>query len=141
MAKLYLFVSQLMFADLEISCIALALPFLAFFTLQNAADSHEGLSAANDVERVLFDGDPDGFAFVLGGDDFVLEAVEPDVGVEHHALLQVLAYEDATFGVVRGVASVDADAAEHGDAKEDGQPLLHLRRERDDYGVAAFGDG
>ena len=130
-----------MSADLEISCIALALPFLAFFTLQIAADSHEGLSAANDVERVLFDGDPDGFALGFGGDDFVLEAVEPDVGVEHHALLQILAYKDATFGVVAGVASVDADAAEHGDAKEDGQPLLHLRRERDDYGVAPFGDG
>ena len=90
---------------------------------------------------MLFDGDPDGFAFVLGGDDFVLEALKPDVGVEYHALLQVLTHEDAAFGVVRGVARVDADAAEHGDAKEDGQPFLHFRRERDDYGVAAFGNG
>ena len=48
------------------------------------------------------------------------EALKPDVGVEHHALLQVLAYKDATFGVVAGVASMDADAAEHGDTKEDG---------------------
>ena len=47
-------------------------------------------------------------------------ALKPDVGVEYHALLQVLAYKDATFGVVAGVSSVDADAAEHGDTKEDG---------------------
>ena len=99
------------------------------------------MQTESDKRFVLLDGDPDGFAFVFGGDDFVLEAVEPDVGVEHHALLQVLTHEDAAFGVVAGVASVDADAAEHGDAKEDGQPLLHLRRERDDYGVAPFGDG
>ena len=72
------------------------------------------------LREALLDGDPDGLAFVFGGDDFVFEAVEPDVGVEHHALLQVLAYKDATFGVVAGVACVDADAAEHGDTKEDG---------------------
>lgn len=72
------------------------------------------------LREALLDGDPDGLAFVFGGDDFVFEAVEPDVGVEHHALPQVLAYKDATFGVVAGVASVDADAAEHGDTKEDG---------------------
>ena len=99
------------------------------------------MQTESDKRFVLLDGDPNGFAFVFGFYDFVLEALKPNVGVEHHALLQVLAYEDATFGVVAGVASVDADAAEHGDAKEDGQPLLHLRRERDDYGVAAFGDG
>ena len=99
------------------------------------------MQTESDKRFVLLDGDPDGFAFVLGGDDFVLEALKPDVGVEYHALLQVLAYKDATFGVVAGVASVDADAAEHGDAKEDGQPFLHFRRERDDYGVAAFGNG
>ena len=69
---------------------------------------------------LLLDGNPDGLAFVFGGDDFVLEALEPDVGVEHHAFLQVLAHEDTAFGVVAGVASVDADAAEHGDTKEDG---------------------
>ena len=90
---------------------------------------------------MLFDGDPDGFALGFGGDDFVLEALKPDVGVEHHALLQVLAYKDATFGVVAGVASMDADAAEHGDTKEDGEPLLHLRTPRNHYGVAPFGDG
>ena len=72
------------------------------------------------LREALLDGDPNGFAFIFGFYDFVLEALEPDVGVEHHALLQVLAYEDATFGVVAGVASVDADAAEHGDTKEDG---------------------
>ena len=99
------------------------------------------MQTESDKRFVLLDGDPDGFATVFGLYDFLLEAVEPDVGVEHHALLQVLTHEDAAFGVVAGVASVDADAAEHGDAKEDGQPLLHLRRERDDYGIAAFGDG
>ena len=78
------------------------------------------MQTERDKRFVLLDGDPDGFAFVFGGDDFVLEALEPDVGVEHHALLQVLTHEDAAFGVVAGVASVDADAAEHGDTKEDG---------------------
>ena len=72
------------------------------------------------VKNYLPNGDPHGFAFIFGFYDFVLEALEPDVGVEHHALLQVLTHEDAAFGVVRGVASMDADAAEHGDTKEDG---------------------
>ena len=78
------------------------------------------MQTESDKRFVLLDGDPDGFAFVFGFYDFVFEALKPEVGVEHHALLQVLAYEDATFGVVAGVSSVDADAAEHGDAKEDG---------------------
>ncbi len=78
------------------------------------------MQTESDKRFVLLDGDPDGFAFVFGGDDFVLEALKPDVGVEHHALLQVLTYEDAAFGVVAGVAGVNADAAEHGDTKEDG---------------------
>ena len=72
------------------------------------------------AQRNLLDGQPDGFSPTLRLDDFLFQAMEPDVGVEHHALLQVLAYKDATLGVVAGVASVDADAAEHGDTKEDG---------------------
>ena len=39
---------------------------------KNAADSHEGLSAANDEGEGLLDGNPYGFAFVLGFDDFLL---------------------------------------------------------------------
>jgi len=51
------------------------------------------------IEKGLFDGDPDGFTLVLGFDDFLFEAVEPDAAVEHLAYFAVLAYEDAAFGV------------------------------------------
>ena len=74
------------------------------------------------------DGTPDGFDSGLGGAEFVLEALEPDVGVEHHALLQVLTHEDAAFGVVRGVASMDADAAEVRNTEQYGQPCLEFWR-------------
>jgi len=33
----------------------------------------------------LSDGDPDGLAFVLGFDDLLLQALNPDAGVEHFA--------------------------------------------------------
>ena len=51
------------------------------------------------LKRGLTDGDPDSFAFVLGFDDFLLEAVNPDAAVEHFADLAVLTYEDAAFGI------------------------------------------
>ena len=77
--------------------------------------------------RELLNGDPDGFTFVLGLDDFLFQAVNPDAAVEDFADFAVLANEDATFGVVRGVARMDADAAEHRDSEEDGKPSLELR--------------
>ena len=91
--------------------------------------------------RRLFDGDPDGFTFVLGLDDFLFEAVEPDAAVEDFADFAVFTYEDAAFGVFRAVACVDADAFEFRNTEKDGKPLLELWREGDDYGVAAFWDG
>ena len=45
------------------------------------------------------DGDPDGLTPTLGLDDLLLQAMNPDAGVEHLADLSVLADEDATFGV------------------------------------------
>ena len=36
---------------------------------------------------------------------------------------------------------MDADALELRYAEQDGKPLLHLRTPRDDYSIAAFGDG
>ena len=72
----------------------------------------------------LHDGDPDSLAFIFGLDDFLLEAVEPDAAVNDLTHELVLAYEDATFGVLGGVASVDADAlplaVELGATKENG---------------------
>ena len=74
--------------------------------------------------RELLNGDPDGLTFVLGFDDLLLQAVEPDAAVEHFADLTVLAYEDAAFGVFGGVAGMDADAlplaVELGATKENG---------------------
>lgn len=91
--------------------------------------------------RELLNGDPDGLTFVLGFDDLLLQAVEPDAAVEHFADFTVLANEDTAFGVFRAVACVDADAFEFRNTEKDGKPLLELWREGDDYGVATFGDG
>ena len=90
---------------------------------EKAADSHDGLSAA-DVKRNNYltasssvttrqcsskfviaiavpslDGDPDGFTLVFGFDDFLFEAVNPDAAVEDFADFAVLSYQDAAFGV------------------------------------------
>ena len=57
------------------------------------------LAVAGQGFDLLFDGDPDGLAFVFGGDDFLLQAVNPDAAVEDFADFAVLAYKDAAFGV------------------------------------------
>jgi len=93
------------------------------------------------TELLLLDCYPDALAFVLGLDDFLFQAVEPDARVEHLAHFPVLAYEDAALGILGGVARVDADALELRHTEQDWQPLLHLRRVRDDHCIAAFGDG
>ena len=49
--------------------------------------------------RALTDGDPDGFTPPLSLNDLLLQAVNPDAGVEDFADFTVLAYEDAAFGV------------------------------------------
>ena len=81
--------------------------------------------------RELLNGDPDGLTFVLGFDDLLLQAVEPDAAVEDFADFTVLAYEDAAFGVCGGVAGMDADAlplaVELRATEQDGKPLLELR--------------
>ena len=59
---------------------------------------HSMLSVSPDL-RDLLNGDPDGLTFVLGLDDFLFQAVEPDAAVEDFADFAVLAYEDAAFGV------------------------------------------
>ena len=93
----------------------------------------------------LLDGDSHSLAPVLGLHDFLLQLVEPLTRVEHFADLSVLAYEDAAFGVLGGVAGMDADAlplaVEIGATEQDGEPLLELWRVGDDHGIAAFGDG
>ena len=93
------------------------------------------------AQRILLDGDPHGFTFVLGLDDFLFQTVDPDARVEDFADFAVLAYEDAAFGVFRAVARMDADAFKLRYAEEDGKPSLELRRVRDDYCVTAFRDG
>ena len=50
-------------------------------------------------EEGLLDGQPDGFSPILGLDDLLFEAMNPDAAVEDFADFAVLAYEDATFGV------------------------------------------
>ena len=75
------------------------------------------------------DGDPDRLTSVFGLHDFLLQAMNPDAGVEHFADLTVLAHEDAALGVFGGVARMDADALELRHAEQDGKPLLELGRE------------
>ena len=98
------------------------------------------LSVSPDL-RDLLNGDPDGLTFVLGLDDFLFQAVEPDAAVDQLTYELVLADEDATLGICGGVAGMDADALELRYAEQDGKPLLHLRTPRNDYCIAAFGDG
>ena len=56
------------------------------------------LSVSPDL-RDLLNGDPDGLASVFGFDDLLLQALNPDTGVEDFAHFAVLANEDAAFGV------------------------------------------
>ena len=55
------------------------------------------MSALNEGD--LLNGQPDGFTFFFGLDDFLFQAVEPDATVEDFAHFAVLANEDAAFGV------------------------------------------
>ena len=59
---------------------------------------HSMLSVSPDL-RDLLNGDPDGFTFVFGFDDFLFKAMNPNAAVEDFADFAVLAYEDAAFGV------------------------------------------
>ena len=97
------------------------------------------------LSRVLLNREPDGFATCFGFGDAALEAVEPEVRVEHLTLDAVVAYEDAALRVLHRVACVDADAlpflVEFGTAKQEREPLLELRRVGDDDGVTALGNG
>ena len=88
-----------------------------------------------------FDGQPNSLTSVLGLDDFLFQAVEPDATVNQLTNELILAYEDAALGVLGCVTSMDADALKLRNAEQDGKPLLELRRVRDDYCVTAFGDG
>jgi len=93
----------------------------------------------------LLNGNPHALATFLGLDDFLLQAVQPDVRVEHLAHFAVLAHEDAPFGVFRAAAFVYADAlpfaVEIGPAKQNGQPLFELRTPGNHHRIAPFGDG
>ena len=50
--------------------------------------------------------------------DGLHEPVRPDIWVEHHARFEILPHEDATFGIVRRVARMDANAREQGHVNE-----------------------
>ena len=68
----------------------------------------------------LSDRQPDALASVFGLDDLLFQPVQPDTRVNHLPHELVLAYEDAAFGVVRGVARMDADAFELRYTEQDG---------------------
>ena len=70
--------------------------------------------------KYLADGNPNGLTFVLGLDDFLLQAVNPDATIKHFAHFAVLAYEDAAFGVFWAVARMDADALELWNTEKNG---------------------
>jgi hypothetical protein len=76
----------------------------------------------------LLDGDPHGLTTVFSFYDFLLQAMEPDARIYDLTYEFVFANEDAAFGVVAGVASVDADAAEVRNTEQYGQPCLEFWR-------------
>ena len=73
--------------------------------------------------------------------DDLHQTVEGAAAVGDFADLSVSAYEDAAFGVLGGVAAVDADATVVGHADEQWQPALEPWAHRHHYRVTAFGDG
>ena len=70
-----------------------------------------------------FDGQPNGFTFVLGLDDFLFQAVEPDAAVNQLTNELILAYEDAALGVLGCVTGMDADALKLRNTEQDGKLL------------------
>ena len=60
----------------------------------------------------LDDGNPDGFTLSPRFADALLQAMQPDAGVHHHALELVLPHKDAALRIVRIIACMDADALE-----------------------------
>jgi len=73
--------------------------------------------------------------------DDLHQTVEGAAAFGDFADLSVFAYEDAAFGILGGVAAVDADATVVGHADEQGQPTLEPWAHRHHYRVTAFGDG
>ena len=88
--------------------------------------------------RELLNGDPDGLTFVLGFDDLLLQAVEPDAAVEHLANFTIFTHQDTAFSVFRHIAGMDADTLELRHAEQDGQPCPKLLTPRNHHGIAAF---
>ena len=78
---------------------------------------------------MLPDGEPHGFTFILGFDDFLLEFVEPLAGFEELAYNLVATYEDAACSVGGGITHVNTDAAE--EAVE--ERLLHYVRPKNGF--------
>ena len=58
----------------------------------------------------LLDSDPDGFAPTLGLDYLLLQPMQPDARVNYLTYKLVLAHKYAPFGILGGVARMDADA-------------------------------
>ena len=73
--------------------------------------------------------------------DDLHEAVEGAAAVGDAADLGIFTYEYAAFGVLGGVAAVDADALVVGHADEQRGPALEPWAHRHYYRVAAFGYG
>ena len=67
--------------------------------------------------------------------------MQPDAGVHHHALLPVLAHQDAALGIVGIVAGMDADALETGNPLHIRQPLLESGRQGNEDTIRSLGDG
>lgn len=73
--------------------------------------------------------------------DDLHQAVEGAAAVGDFANLSVFAYEDAAFGILGGVAAMDADATVVGHADEQREPALESWAQRHHYRVTAFGYG
>jgi hypothetical protein len=73
--------------------------------------------------------------------DGLHQSVEGAAAVGDAAHLGVAAHEDATLGVLGGVAAVDADALVMGHADEQGQPTMEAWAHRHHDRIAAFGNG
>ena len=83
----------------------------------------------------LDDRNPDTFVSVASRYHGVDEPLQPDAGVEHHALELVHPNEDAALRVVRIIAGMDADALKIRHAQQQWQPTLESWRIRYDNGI------
>ena len=85
------------------------------------------------------DDEPNLLTTVQGGGHLQHQLLKGRARIDHHAFLFIPTRQDATLGICRIVASMDADAAESRHVHQQGQPTLEAIRLRNHDTVAALG--